>query len=113
MVVDRLLADSRVDPSAKNNEAIIMASRLGRSATVNSLLADLRVDPTAKNNEAIQWASHIGHHAVAELLLTDIRVATTYNGPASVAKAGVAVCRNLRFKQELLSKSSCSYINAV
>jgi hypothetical protein len=42
-VVERLLADPRVDPSAKDNAAIRWASKKGHLAVVERLLADPRV----------------------------------------------------------------------
>ena len=42
-VVERLLQDRRVDPSAYNNEAIHLASKFGHVAIANRLLQDPRV----------------------------------------------------------------------
>jgi hypothetical protein len=62
-VIEILLQDSRVDPSADNNYgnielyshlrifiAIRMASEFGHIEVVKSLLQDSRVDPSADNN---------------------------------------------------------------
>ena len=43
-IVELLIADPRVDPTAKNNNAIRMASRNGHTETVALLLADPRVE---------------------------------------------------------------------
>jgi hypothetical protein len=61
-IVERLLADPRVDPSADNNCAIRWASSKGHLAIVERLLADPRVDPVAGNNAAIGGASAEGHY---------------------------------------------------
>ena len=42
-VVQLLLQDSRVDPSAKNNRAILAASQNGHTKVVQLLIADERV----------------------------------------------------------------------
>jgi hypothetical protein len=74
-VVERLLQDPRVDPSALDNGAIQMASYGGHLAVVERLLQDPRVDPSdSGNNWAIQHASEGGHLAVVERLLQDSRV---------------------------------------
>jgi ankyrin repeat protein len=101
-VVERLLQDERVDPSASNNLAIRMAAQnghltvverllqdprvdpsanaiqfaavRGHVAVVERLLDDDRVDPSANNNNAVRWAAHFGHLAVVDRLLEDDRV---------------------------------------
>jgi ankyrin repeat protein len=102
-VVWSLLEDPRVDPTARNNEAIRMASENGHIEVVELLLENNRVDPTTAifnasknghidviqlllengvnpandNNKAIRWASENGHVDVVELLLQDRRVFLT------------------------------------
>ena len=49
-IIKLLLADPRVDPSAKDNQAIRRASQYGYTETVKLLLADPRVDPSADDN---------------------------------------------------------------
>ena len=49
-VVEKLLQDRRVDPSAGNNYAIRYASQNGHFLVVKRLLQDARVDPSAGNN---------------------------------------------------------------
>lgn len=73
-VVNRLLDDRRVDPSADDNYAIAVASQAGHIAVVNRLLDDARVDPSADNNFAIRAASLNGHTPVVARLLADPRV---------------------------------------
>lgn len=103
-IVEKLLADPCTNPSMLNNAAIRWASRHGHIAIVNRLLEDPRVDPSDVNNTAMQWAYD---NTIAELLLLDPRVASTYTGPESVAKAWMAMNRNLKFKQELLE---CAFL---
>lgn len=52
-VVELLLRDPRVDPSALDNEAIRGASETGIAEVIELLLRDPRVDPSANNNESI------------------------------------------------------------
>lgn len=47
-MVNRLLQDPRVDPSAQDNKAILEASRNGFIGVVNRLLQDSRVHPSVK-----------------------------------------------------------------
>ena len=49
VAVRLLLADPRVDPTARNNEAIRMARQNGHADVVRLLLADPRVEPDIKN----------------------------------------------------------------
>src|SRR5690606_36616559 len=49
-VVQELLKDIRVDPSAEDNFAIRGASSYGHLEVVRELLKDKRVDPSALNN---------------------------------------------------------------
>lgn len=67
-VVKSLLADSRVDPAARDNFAIRWASENGHVDVVKLLLADGRVDPAADDNYARRWASRNGHVGVVKLL---------------------------------------------
>jgi ankyrin repeat protein len=73
-VVERLLQDKRVDPSASNNYAVRRAAERGHLAVVERLLQDKRVDPSASNNFAVKVAAQNGHLAVVERLLQDKRV---------------------------------------
>ena len=69
-VVERLLQDPRVDPSAGNNYAIRMASHRDHIHVVERLLQDPRVDPSAGDNQAYCHANP----EIANLLTKDIRV---------------------------------------
>ena len=73
-LIDLLLHDPCVDPSADDNWAIRWASTNGHLAVVDRLLQDVRVDPSANNNETIRFASKNGHLAVVDRLLQDTRV---------------------------------------
>jgi heme oxygenase len=73
-VVERLLQDKRVDPSADENYAVAWAAQNGHLAVVERLLQDKRVDPSAEGNEAVRRAAARGHLAVVERLLQDERV---------------------------------------
>ena len=86
-IVNQLLEDPRVDPSANNNYAIRLASEHGHIAVVNRLLEDPRVDPSAYFNYAIQWASELGHGAVVNRLLEDPRVDPSANSNYAIGLA--------------------------
>lgn len=68
-LVERLLQDRRVDPSAYNNHAIRMASLFGHAQVVNRLLQDERVDPSVHNYWPVREAVAKGHLSVVEQLL--------------------------------------------
>src|SRR3972149_2560408 len=68
-IVELLLVDSSVYPSADNNYAIRCASENGYYKVFELLLADPRVDPSANNNYAIRLTSRKGHDKVVKLLL--------------------------------------------
>jgi hypothetical protein len=81
--VKLLLADKRVDPSAKNQFAIRKACQNGHPEIVKLLLADKRVDPSADDQYPIRSVSVKGHFEVAQLLLADQRVALSSSWPTS------------------------------
>lgn len=68
-VADRLLADPRVDPSARDCEAFRRACATDFSALAARLQADPRVDPSAGNNAALVDACHHSDSAMAHWLL--------------------------------------------
>jgi WD40 repeat protein len=76
-LVELLLQDDRVDPTAKDNIAFRRAAASGHVSVVELLLQDDRVDPTAKDNIAFQFAASNGHLQVVERLLRDPRVDPT------------------------------------
>jgi hypothetical protein len=67
-VVNRLLQDPRVDPSADYNSAIRFAAYGGHLHVVNRLLQDPRVDPSDWDNFAIRHAVSYGHLDVVATL---------------------------------------------
>ncbi|UCG51380.1 MAG: ankyrin repeat domain-containing protein, partial [Candidatus Latescibacterota bacterium] len=73
-IVKLLLKGKRVDPSARDNEAILYAAQFGHTEIVELLLKDPRVDPSANRNAAIRRAAENGHVGIVELLLKDPRV---------------------------------------
>ena len=63
------MSDPRVDPSAENNFAILIASIKGHLNILKLLLKDPRVDPTVNNNEIIRSAIKQGNFDIVILLL--------------------------------------------
>jgi hypothetical protein len=53
-IVKLLLADARVDPTARDNCAVRMASHIGNYDIMKLLLADAHVDSSAENNYAVR-----------------------------------------------------------
>ena len=72
VVVEFLLKDRRIDPSA-HNQAIREAVDNGHTAVVELLLKDTRVDPSADDNDASVLATRYGHTEVVNLLKADYR----------------------------------------
>lgn len=66
-VVELLLGDSRVDPSADSNYAIGISCKNGKDHVV-------RVNPAAKGNYALKKASKNGHEEIVRLILQDKRI---------------------------------------
>jgi ankyrin repeat protein len=99
-VINLLLQDERVDPSARNNVAIRSASQKGHLAVVERLLQDERVDPSIIANAAIRFASMHGHLAVVERLLQDPRVDPSDNNNYSIRYA--SCCGHLAVVEILL-----------
>ena len=65
-----LLTRTIVDPSARDNFAVRLASRNGHLEVVKLLLTHPKVDPSADDNYAIRWASKNGYLEVVKLLLS-------------------------------------------
>ena len=63
-MVRELLKNSKVDPSANDNQAIGIASQHGHVKIVKLLLEDKRVDPSDNKNYAIRIANQMGHKKV-------------------------------------------------
>jgi len=53
-LVELLLRDERVDPSADSQGAVRWASEYGHLAVVERLLRDARVDPSVRNQSTIR-----------------------------------------------------------
>jgi ankyrin repeat protein len=68
------LADNRVDPSAKENDAWIVACGSSHLRLMKLLLSDRRVNPNARNAEALRTALSSKRMGVVELLLSSSRV---------------------------------------
>lgn len=73
-LVQRLLNDSRVDPSASRNYPIQLAVQLGLDEIVDVLLADRRVNPADRNKLALRDAIQTGNFRIAQKLLNDRRI---------------------------------------
>ena len=76
-----------VDTTAKNNEAIVLASKYGHLSIVDRLLQDPRADPSADGNYAIRSASENGHLPVVDRLLQDARVDPSAEGNQAICAA--------------------------
>lgn len=87
-VVQHLLTDPRIDPSADENKALRMSSDNGYHMVVRLLIADKRVDPSVHNNIALQNAcTYENRHEVVKVLLTDERVDPTVHDFAPLRQA--------------------------
>ena len=84
--VKLLLNDKRVNPSDRNNWAIILASKDGYFDIVKLLLEDKRVDPSDHSNyftkeNSYNWAIYLafsnGYFNISNLLWQDQRVKNT------------------------------------
>jgi len=93
-VIDLLLTDSSIDPSAYSNYSIMEASVRGYIEIVKLLLADPRVNPSMNNNYAIREASRNGHIDVVKLLLEDERV-----DPAAVNNCAIRMASKDRHNE--------------
>jgi hypothetical protein len=69
-IVERMLEDERIDPSANNNNSINLAAKHGHIKVVERLLQDGRVDPS----RALRVAERRGQKAVIDRLKQDPRV---------------------------------------
>ncbi|KAI9341180.1 ankyrin repeat-containing domain protein, partial [Obelidium mucronatum] len=89
-VVELLLQNSGVDPSACNNDAIISAADFKHVSVVKILLQDRRVDPSARNNRAIVCASELGRNRemirllLVKLFLADPRVDPSFKDNSAI-----------------------------
>ena len=85
-MVELLLSDPRVDPSADNNYSIRFASLQGHCDVVDALLTlgGEKVDPAADDNMALQCSVQSGHKSVVKRLLLDSRVDPNIDCPAGM-----------------------------
>lgn len=82
-----LLKHPKNDPSANDNEAIIVTACRGLADNVLQLLADKRVDASAQNSRAVTLAVEMGNARVLSLILTDPRVDPSANNNAALKSA--------------------------
>lgn len=68
-----LISNGIIDPSVKNNQAIILASQYADENIIELLLNDTRVDPFIRNNEVFIKMVERGYNKIVEILLKDVR----------------------------------------
>jgi ankyrin repeat protein len=84
-LVEMVLKDKKIDPSADNNRPIKIAAQFGNEEVVKMLLKDKRVDPSDKDlinnryNYALSLAVANEHKNVVDLLMKDKRVIAKIN----------------------------------
>ena len=71
--VEQLLKDESIDPSAQNNNCLIVACSGGHQQVVQMLLQKNEIDPTAQNNAAIKGACMSGNAYIINMLYCDPR----------------------------------------
>lgn len=76
-IVNFLLQDPRIDPTAFDQFAVRVACENGHTQVVKILLKDKRVNPSAQNNYAVVAATKNGHTDVLKVLLEDPRIDPT------------------------------------
>jgi hypothetical protein len=85
--VKLLLSDDRVDPSVKDNAALVFASQEGHLEIVKLLLKDKRVNPSAQNNAALINALQHEDLEILKILLADYRVDPSAQGNRALIAA--------------------------
>lgn len=73
-IVKILLDDKRIDPSIKNNKAILVAVENDNFPMIMLLLTDTRVDPSDQNDKSLVLACTNGNYDIVKILLEDTRV---------------------------------------
>lgn len=73
-VLNLLLNDQRVDPSIRDDIALLIAIKNGHTEAANILLDDPRVNPANMNNEAIYDSIEAENYEIVARLLGDSRV---------------------------------------
>lgn len=89
-IVSAFLADQRVDPSAINNRAIVVAASKGHTDVVKLFLKDSRVDPTVSDNRPLISAASNSHYDTVKLLLKDPRIDPTARNHEVLRQANVS-----------------------
>lgn len=69
-----LLSIEGLDPTYRNNRAMLKASSIGNTDMLKLLIDDPRVNPGAQKNKAIRLACSHGKYGVAKTLIKDKRV---------------------------------------
>jgi len=86
-VVNALLQNWRVDPSARSNICIGLAAEYGYLSVVNRLLEDHRVNPADDDNYAIHMSAEDGRLDIVNRLLEDPRVNPASRNNYAIRKA--------------------------
>jgi ankyrin repeat protein len=86
-IVEQLLKDPRVNPTASANLALSVAAADGRLDLVEMLLSVDRVNPSDANNMALIDAAYEGHLSIVQRLLKDHRFRQTDRGHFALARA--------------------------
>jgi hypothetical protein len=68
------LDDGRINPAIRNNQTIILASRLGFSKIVEIFLKDMRVKPNAQNKNALRSTILKKHIEFVKILIRNGKV---------------------------------------
>jgi hypothetical protein len=63
-IVELMMADPRIDPTANDNDAIRVACKNGHAQVVEVLLANSRVNPSVGENTLISHAAGAGQDKV-------------------------------------------------
>ncbi|KAJ2991118.1 hypothetical protein HDV02_003945 [Globomyces sp. JEL0801] len=94
-IVQTLIEDKRVDPSAEDNHAIRCACSDGLTEIVKILLKDERVNPSALDNAAFICACLIGHTEIVKMMLKDKRVNPSANENMAIRVASYGAQTNI------------------
>eukprot|EP01118_Nematostelium_gracile_P013553 TRINITY_DN5137_c0_g1_i1.p1 TRINITY_DN5137_c0_g1~~TRINITY_DN5137_c0_g1_i1.p1 ORF type:complete len:191 (-),score=35.77 TRINITY_DN5137_c0_g1_i1:21-593(-) len=91
-ILNRMLEDSRVDPSIKDNYAIRLACSEGSLDIADRLLQDDRVHPSVRGNQALLLAIEGDYVDVVRRLLEDKRIDPCVNNNSAIQKANNRKC---------------------
>jgi Ankyrin repeats (3 copies) len=73
-VLELLLKDPRVDPTAKNHMALFKACENGHTDVVKLLVADRRINPSIQENVAARAAKWKRYSEIVNIFLADPRL---------------------------------------